>query len=400
MKFESFLSSKIFSRKRYKKSISSPIIKISTFSVSISLIVMMLAISTGFGVQNKIKTKFSNIFGDFSIDRYENDLFNSNEFISSNKIQLDSIKMLKNFNAADGVIYTPSVIPSSNSFEEVVLKGLTNENSFLKTEYLIDKIDEIGFNEIIISKNTSSKLNIKKYDTVMFVFYDNNLNPAIRNLKIIGYYQTGIKEFDDKIIISNINLHRNLKKIDKDNFGSYELSFTNKKNNYEKISKYIPPEYAINYNEEKFSEIYNWISLFDLNIYLIIILMLVVGSINMITALLVTILEKTSLIGFLKILGSNNKSIKQIFLFNGLYLILKGMLYGNLFSLIMLFFQKFFKIIKLDPNTYYMDHIPVEIDILKIIILNFVLITISYAFLILPVKIISKIKPYSSVRIN
>ncbi len=361
---------------------------------------MMLAISTGFGVQNKIKTKFSNIFGDFSIDRYENDLFNSNKFISSNKIQLDSIKMLKNFNALDGVIYTPSVIPISNSFEEMVLKGVTNENSFLKTKYLIDKIDEIGFNEIIISKNTSSKLNIKKYDTVMFVFYDNKLNPAVRNLKIIGYYQTGIKEFDDKIIISNINLHRNLKKIDKDNFGSYELSFTNKKNNYEKISKYIPPEYAINYNEEKFSEIYNWISLFDLNIYLIIILMVVVGSINMITALLVTILEKTSLIGFLKILGSNNKSIKQIFLFNGLYLILKGMLYGNLISLSALFFQKFFKIIKLDPNTYYMDHIPVEIDILKIIILNFLLITISYAFLILPVKIISKIKPYSSVRIN
>ena len=400
MKFESFLSSKIFSRKRYKKSISSPIIKISTFSISISLIVMMLAISTGFGVQNKIKIKFSNIFGDFSIDRYENDLFNSNEFISSDKIQLDSIKMLKNFNALDGVIYTPSVIPISNSFEEVVLKGVTNENSFLKTGYLIDKIDEIGFNEIIISKNTSSKLNIKKYDTVMFVFYDNNLNPAVRNLKIIGYYQTGIKEFDDKIIISNINLHRNLKKIDKDNFGSYELSFTNKKINYEKISKYIPPEYAINYNEEKFSEIYNWISLFDLNIYLIIILMLVVGSINMITALLVTILEKTSLIGFLKILGSNNKSIKQIFLFNGLFLILRGMLYGNLISLTVLFFQKFFKVIKLDPNTYYMDHIPVEIDILKIIILNFLLLTISYAFLILPVKIISKIKPYSSVRIN
>lgn len=361
---------------------------------------MMLAISTGFGVQNKIKTKFSNIFGDFSIDRYENDLFNSNKFVSSNKIKLDSIKMLKNLNALDGVIYTPSVIPISNSFEEVVLKGITNENSFLKAEYLQEKIHKIGFNEIIISKNTSSKLNIKKHDTVMFVFFDNKLNPAIRNLKIIGYYQTGVKEFDDKIIMSNINLHRNLKKIDNDNFGSYELSFSNNKNNYEKISKYIPPEYAINFNEEKFSEIYNWISLFDLNIYLIIILMLIVGSINMITALLVTILEKTSLIGFLKILGSNNKSLKQIFLSNGLYLILKGMLYGNLTSLTMLFFQKFFKVIKLDPNTYYMDHIPIEIDILKIIILNFLLLTISYAFLILPVKIISKIKPYSSVRID
>ena len=128
--------------------------------------------------------------------------------------------------------------------------------------------------------------------------------------------------------------------------------------------------------------------------------MIVIGAINMITALLVTILEKTSLIGFLKIIGSNNNSIERIFLNNGLSLIFKGLVWGNLISILIIFVQKFFQVFKLNPDTYYIDYVPVEINLIQILLLNLITIFICYVFLIIPVKIISKIKPYSSLRMN
>ena len=235
----------------------------------------------------------------------------------------------------------------------------------------------------------------------MIVYYDTMSKPKIRNLKVIGQFDTGISEFDNKIIISNIEQLWSLKKMMKNEIGSYELYFDNiSDNEFGKLEKYIPPEYAINFNKEKFSEIYNWISLFDLNIYLIIVLMIVIGSINMVTALLITILEKTNFIGFLKILGSKNKSIKKIFLTNGMNLIFTGLIWGNIFAIFIIILQKYFKILKLDPETYYINYIPVDLNFFKIILLNISLVLICFIFLIIPLKIISKIKPYTSMRLN
>ena len=124
----------------------------------------------------------------------------------------------------------------------------------------------------------------------------------------------------------------------------------------------IPSNYDLQQSSDRFPEIYSWINLFDTNIYLIITLMIIVGGINMITALLVTVLDKTKLIASLKVLGSNNNSIKKIFMINGFYLILRGVILGNLISLSLMFLQKYFMIIKLDPNTYYSDYVPIEID--------------------------------------
>lgn len=401
MKFESFLSSKIFTHKRYKKSISSPIIKISTLSISISIIVMIIAISTGFGIQNEIKSKFSNVFGDLSIDRYDNDLYNSENYIESDAINVNSIKSMENLKSIDPVIYSPVISPNNNSFDDIILKGINEDNYIFKTKLLSNKINNIGVNEVIISKKLSKKLELQLKDNLMVFYYQNQSLPKIRNLKVIGFYETAISEFDSKVVLTNINQLRSLKNINNNQIGSYELHFYDyKKIDLENLEKYVPPNYALNFNNEKFSEIYNWVSLFDLNVYLIIVLMIVIGAINMITALLVTILEKTSLIGFLKIIGSNNNSIERIFLNNGLSLIFKGLVWGNLISIIIIFVQKFFQVFKLNADTYYIDYVPVEINLIQILLLNLITIFICYVFLIIPVKIISKIKPYSSLRMN
>ena len=362
---------------------------------------MIISISTGFGIQNEIKTKFSNIFGDLSVDRYENNLFNSEKYIYENKIKIDSLVKIKKLKSINKVIYSPAVISNSNSFQEVVLKGVSNTNYFFKTKYLLNEVDKLSLNEILISSKLSKKLNVELGEKIMIVYYDTMSKPKIRNLKVIGQFDTGISEFDNKIIISNIEQLRSLKKMIKNEIGSYELYFDNiSDDEFDKLEKYIPPEYAINFNKEKFSEIYNWISLFDLNIYLIIVLMIVIGSINMVTALLITILEKTNFIGFLKILGSKNKSIKKIFLTNGMNLIFTGLIWGNIFAIFIIILQKYFKLLRLDPETYYIDYVPVDLNFFKIIVLNISLVLICFMFLIIPLKIISKIKPYTSMRLN
>lgn len=362
---------------------------------------MIISISIGFGIQNEIKTKFSNIFGDLSIESYENNLFNSEKYIYENKIEIDSLKKIKKLKSINKVIYSPAVVSIGNSFQEVVLKGVTNKNYFYKTKYLLNEVDELTINEILISSKLSKKLNVELGEKILILYYDTKSKPKIRNLTVVGQFDTGISEFDNKIIISNIEQLRSLKRITNSEVGSYELYFDNiSENEFSKLEKYIPPEYAINYNKEKFSEIYNWISLFDLNIYLIIVLMIVIGSINMVTALLITILEKTNFIGFLKILGSKNKSIKKIFLTNGMNLIFTGLIWGNIFAILIIILQKYFKVLKLNSETYYIDYIPVDLNFTKIILLNISLVVICFIFLILPLKIISKIKPYSSMRLN
>ena len=362
---------------------------------------MIIAISTGFGIQNEIKSKFSNVFGDLSIDRYDNDLYNSENYIESDAINVNSIKSMENLKSIDPVIYSPVISPNNNSFDDIILKGINEDNYIFKTKLLSNKINNIGLNEVIISKKLSKKLELQLKDNLMVFYYQNQSLPKIRNLKVIGFYETGISEFDSKVVLTNINQLRSLKNINNNQIGSYELHFYDyKKIDLENLQKYVPPNYALNFNNEKFSEIYNWVSLFDLNVYLIIVLMIVIGAINMITALLVTILEKTSLIGFLKIIGSNNNSIERIFLNNGLSLIFEGLIWGNLISIIIIFVQKFFQVFKLNADTYYIDYVPVEINLIQILLLNLITIFICYVFLIIPVKIISKIKPYSSLRMN
>ena len=162
----------------------------------------------------------------------------------------------------------------------------------------------------------------------------------------------------------------------------------------------IPSSYHIQQSSDRFPEIYSWINLFDTNIYLIITLMIIVGGINMITALLVTVLDKAKLIASLKVLGSNNNSIKKIFMINGFYLILRGVIWGNLISLSLMLLQKYFMIFKLDPNTYYSDYVPIEIDPFNLFLTNLIVVVISLAMLIIPSNAVSKIKPNSTFKLS
>ena len=405
MKFENFLASRILSYKRYKNTISSPIIKISILSIIIAIIVINFSVSIGFGIQNEIRDKFITISGDYYISNFKNESFSTFHPIDLNNIDNQFFNS-KNFSEINKVVYNPGIIPVNNTFLDIVFKGIDNNsfrsiNQFVKNKDLIN----IEVSEVLVSDILAKKLNVKKGDYIKFLFFkdQNSKIPLVRNLKVLELYNSSISEFDSKLVFGNIKQSQLINKWN-DNFtGGLEVYIEKndlKKQDLDFLFSSIPPDYDVQKISERFPEIFNWIKLFDTNIYLIVILMIAVGGINMITALLVTVLDKTKLIARLKILGANNSSIRTIFMINGFFMIMKGIIWGNIISLSLMIIQKRFSLVRLDPMTYYSDHVPVEIDPIKILLINLVVIVISMLMLLIPSGTISKIKPNSSFKLT
>ena len=405
MKFENFLASRILSYKRYKNTISSPIIKISILSIIIAIIVINFSVSIGFGIQNEIRDKFITISGDYYISNFKNESFSTYHPIDLNNIDNQFFNS-KKFSEINKVVYNPGIIPVNNTFLDIVFKGIDNNsfrsiNQFVKNKDLIN----IEVSEVLVSDILAKKLNVKKGDYIKFLFFkdQNSKIPLVRNLKVLELYNSSISEFDSKLVFGNIKQSQLINKWN-DNFtGGLEVYIEKndlKKQDLDFLFSSIPPDYDVQKISERFPEIFNWIKLFDTNIYLIVILMIAVGGINMITALLVTVLDKTKLIARLKILGANNSSIRTIFMINGFFMIMKGIIWGNIISLSLMIIQKRFSLVRLDPMTYYSDHVPVEIDPIKILLINLVVIVISMLMLLIPSGTISKIKPNSSFKLT
>ena len=405
MKFENFLASRILSYKRYKNTISSPIIKISILSIIIAIIVINFSVSIGFGIQNEIRDKFITISGDYYISNFKNESFSTYHPIDLNNIDNQFFNS-KKFSEINKVVYNPGIIPVNNTFLDIVFKGIDNNgfssiNQFVKNKDFLN----IEVSEVLVSDILAKKLNVKKGDYIKFLFFkdQNSKIPLVRNLKVLELYNSSISEFDSKLVFGNIKQSQLINKWN-DNFtGGLEVYIEKndlKKQDLDFLFSSIPPDYDIQKISERFPEIFNWIKLFDTNIYLIVILMIAVGGINMITALLVTVLDKTKLISRLKILGANNLSIRKIFMINGFYMIMKGIIWGNIISLSLMIIQKRFSLVRLDPMTYYSDHVPVEIDPIKILLINLVVIVISMLMLLIPSGTISKIKPNSSFKLT
>jgi len=403
LKLENFLTFKILNYRRYKNSVSSPIIKISIISIVIAITVINFSLSIGFGIQNEIKNNFKYISGDYYVTDYKNEVFSTFNPIKFNEID-SSFFHFDNFINVYKVIYTPGVIPIDTNFENIIFKGIENKNLDLLHTFIQDTdLNSLGINQIIISKTLSKKLNLTINDQIKFLFFkDKNSNiPIVRKLQVAGIYNSNISEFDSRVVIGNINQSLSINKWNSGEAGALEIFLKNdNKKNIDSVFTTVPPNYDIQKSSERFPDIFNWINLFDTNIYLIVILMIIVGGINMITALLVTVLDKTNFIATLKVLGSKNNSVMKIFMLNGFLLIIRGLVLGNIISLGLLLIQKQFLIFKLDPSIYYSDYIPIELDPLKIILFNLLVVLISMLMLLIPSQVIAKIKPNSILKLS
>lgn len=390
MNFERFVASKILGYKRYKNSISSPIIKISILSIILGIVVMNISMSIGFGIQKNINEKFSNNVGDLIITNYGNNLFETGEPIDLNTLNLSNFQ-IPNIKGLDKVSYNPVIFPKDNSFEFLVFKGYE--------DMISNDPPKLEINDLSVSKYFAKRNNVKVGDDLTLLFFTkkNKSIPKIRKFNIKFIYDTGIKEFDSKIVFGNFNQSMQINNWSNNHAGGIEVRLSSD-SNLELIYESVPSNYKITFNRERFGEIYNWISLFDSNVYLIVFLMIIVGGINMITALLITILEKRKFIGVLKVLGASNSSVRKIFLINGAYLIIRGLVIGNLISFMLLFLQHQFNIIELDPTVYYVNSVPVDLNFINIILLNISVILTSFLMLIIPSLVVSKLNPTTTMK--
>ena len=411
MNIEHFIAKRLITSNDYKSSISSPIIKIAVLAIALGMIMMIVSVATGIGLQQKIRQKVSAFNGHIIISN-----FNGNDSdVSTNPISIHQ-KFYPKFNYVKGIKHVQAVatksgmIRTETSFEPILFKGVGKDYLWSNfSEYLVSgnipKLKSQLNNEIVISEYLSNRLKLSLGDSfnTFFMKDERNQLPKSRRFKIVGIYNSGFQEFDASYVIGDI---RHLQKINKwkiDQVGSFEIfldDFTkiNEKgiDVYKKTSSILNSQTIV----EKYYYIFDWLKLFDFNIILIIFIMILVSSINITVSLLVLIIERTQMIGILKTLGFNNWSIRKIFLFNSFYIIVRGLFYGNLIGFALIFVQKYFSIIKLNPESYYVSIAPVDINFLYILYLNFITVFICLVVLLLPSYIITMITPSKSIRFD
>ncbi len=410
MKLEYFIAKRLITTKNYKSSISAPIIKIAIAAIAIGMVMMIVSIATGMGLQQKIRQKVSAFNGHVIITNYDDNQSEvSVEPISLHQNFYPKFKNIEGISHIQAVATKAGIIRTEKAFEGIVFKGVGKDFQWENLqEYIVKgRIPNLKSNlnpEVILSEYLASRLQLKvgdKFNT--FFMKEEGKLPNLRNFKIVGIYNSGFQEFDATYIIGDIRHIQRINKWQKDQVGAFEVfvdDFSKIKEKGEEIYTEIPPTYNSVTIEEKYFNIFEWLKLFDFNIVVILIIMIVVATINMVVALLVLILERTQMIGILKAVGANNWSIRKIFLYNAGYLILRGLLFGNLIGIGVLLIQKYFGIIKLNPENYYVTQAPVAIDIPYIVALNLGTVLVCLLVLLIPSYIITKISPVKAIRFD
>tara|TARA_R110002051_G_scaffold75877_1_gene138155 strand:+ start:125131 stop:126363 length:1233 start_codon:yes stop_codon:yes gene_type:complete len=410
LNFELFIAKRIIGNKAYKSSVSAPIIKIGIAAIAIGVIVMLIAIATGLGLQQKIRDKVVAFNGHIQITNYDNNA--SDESLVPISTQQDfypEFKTVSGVKHIQGVATKFAVIRTEADFEGVVVKGVgADYNWTYFQEFLIDgrlpDFTKKRNEEVLISKYLANRLGFKVGDKFQTLFGENlNKLPRQLNYEIVGIYNSGFQELDEKFCLADIRHIQRLNKWDADQVGNFEVfidDFNALTTIYAEVYKEIPSELNATPITQKYATVFEWIKIFDNNTYGIIAIMIIVAGINMITALLVLILERTTMIGVLKALGSSNWTIRKVFLYNASYLIGLGLLWGNLIGLGLLFAQKYLKLFPLNPDTYYVSEAPVYISLDYILILNIGTFVACLLMLLIPSIIISKISPVKAIRFD
>jgi len=410
LKLEYFIAKRLTTAKHHKSSISAPIIKIAIVAIAIGMIMMIVSIATGVGLQQKIRQKVSAFNGHIIISNYDD---NQSEVsvapISLKQDFYPEFKNVEGISHVQAVASKAGIIRTEKAFEGIVFKGVGKDYQWGNLqEYIIaGRIPNLKANlnpEVIISQYLANRLQLKVGDKFNTYFMkEEGKLPNLRNFQIVGIYNSGFQEFDATYIIGDIRHVQRINKWSKDEVGSFEVfidDFTQIKEKGEEVYAEIPPTYNSVTIEEKYFNIFEWLKLFDFNILVILIIMIVVATINMVVALLVLILERTQMIGILKAIGANNWTIRKIFLYNASYLIFRGLLWGNLIGIGLLLVQKYFGVIKLNPENYYVTEAPVALNLFPILALNAGTVLVCLLVLIIPSYIITKISPVKAIRFD
>lgn len=415
MNLEFFIAKRIHfsTEKGDNKRVTPPVIRIAMAGIAIGLAVMIVAVAIVVGFKKEVRNKVIGFGSHIQLTNFDN-----NSSYESVPIAIgDSLRNV--LTETDGVRHIevfatkPGIIQTATDFQGVVLKGVDSDfdTTFLKS-HLVEgemiRVDSVKLsNQVLISRSTSNMLGLGCGDSFILYFITSE-DVRFRKLYISGIYDTGFSDYDKLFVIGDIKHIRRINGWDEDMASGVGIFI----NDYNRINELtedlyfslidrkdrLGNIYYVRSIQELNPMIFSWLGVLDSNVVLILVLMIIVSGFTMISGLLIIILERTNMIGILKALGESNYNIRKIFLYVSFFLIMKGMFWGNVIGLICCFLQSRFHWMKLDPETYYIDSVPIDLNWISLLLVNFGTLIVSMFMMIAPSYLISRIDPSKSIR--
>lgn len=412
MNLEYFIAKRIHFEKKGERNVSRPAVRIATIGIAVGVAVMLVAIAVVVGFKQEIRNKTIGFSSHIQITNFDNNNSFEMQPVKVNDTLMEQLKAVSEVKHVQRFVTKPGIIKTEEDFQGMVLKGVGPEFDweFFKSSLVEGEIlnlnDSASKNEVIISKVLADMLKLKLGDPFFTYFFQDQIRA--RKFTVKGIYSTNFAEYDKLFILTDIRIAQRLNNWEAEYFSGLEVLVKD----FNQLDKATMKVYSVAAN--KFDEegngyfiqnirqinpqIFSWLDLLDMNVWVILILMLAVAGFNMISGLLILILEKTNMIGILKSYGAKNWSIRKIFLYESIFLIGKGMFWGNFIGLLICFIQYQFKIIPLDPVSYYTATVPITFNWFYIILLNVGTLITSILMLIGPSYLITKISPAAIMR--
>jgi lipoprotein-releasing system permease protein len=412
VKVAQFIASRLVSKGNSKDNLSVPFVRISTIAVALSLAVMILSVAIITGFKKEIREKTIGFGSHIQILNLDSNSSFETRPIDSEQDFLPELRAMKSVKHIQVFAIKPGIIKTDNDIQGVVLKGVGNDFdwSFFEKVLLEGDIlsvsDSTISNGAIISKTTAKKLQLKLGDKFDMFFVQTP--PRVRRFTVNGIFDTQMAEFDKLFVLADIRHIQRLNDWSPTHVTGFEVMI----NNFDRLDHIaldVEEVVAFKFFEdgsrlrvqnikEKYPQIFDWLGLQDLNVIILLILMLAVAGINMISGLLIIVLERTNMIGILKALGAENGLIRRIFIIQSGHIILKGLFWGNLAGLSIAFLQLKFGIVKLDEANYYLALVPININLIHILLLNAGTFLVTLTMLLVPSMVISRISPEKTIK--
>jgi len=396
---------------------SKSIVSIAVFGIAFGLLVMIMAVAIVTGFKNEVRNKVIGFGSHIQLVNYDSNASFATIPVSDNQPWLSELKSLKGIKHVEVFATKPGIIKTDEEIQGIVLKGIGPDFdwSFFR-ESLVEgsffSVSDTGTTDkVLISKQMALMLKLKVGDPMYTYFLNEGSNvQRMRRFHICGIYKTSLEEFDHLFVIGDINQLRKLNDWKNDDVSGFEITITEFNNIGEMMHKVR--SLTVNYGDDdksilrpisitsKYPQIFDWLNLLDMNVWIILALIILVAGFNMVSGLLILILERTTMIGVLKAVGTENWSIRKVFIYLSVFLIGKGMIWGNIVGIIICLIQWHFKIFKLDPTSYYIDTVPINLKISHLLMLNGGTLIITTLMLLVPSWYISRIAPDKAIRFD
>lgn len=415
MNIDLYIARRIFSAKENRNNLSHRIVNIALFGIVLGLVVLILSVAIVTGYKSEVGRKVIGFGSHLQIVNLDSNQSYETTPISQDQPFLPDLKKTEGIRHVQIFATKPGIIRTDDEIQAVVLKGIGpdfdwsffEENKVEGSRFQVQ--DTIRSNQVWMSKQMADLLKLKLGDDlIMFFIYGSEVIPRQRKFQLAGIYKTSLEEFDRLFVLVDINHIRKLNNWKDDEVSGYEI-LVNNFNTLSDQEKAVHnlllrntvangPVLQVVSIREKYRHIFDWLGLLDMNVWVILTLMVLVAGFNMVSGLLVIILERAQMIGILKAMGARDWSIRKVFLYFSVMLILKALVLGNILGIGICLIQQYTHVLKLDPTSYYLEYIPINLTISHLVLLNVGTIFITMLMLLLPSYFITKVSPEKIIR--